>query len=174
MTTTDDPGRACASGSSSYTLPPRAALSLWRLNAVVVALTGAFALAGAGSLLLPRWFAAVPSWPGWAGAGIVLVWSVWRWWRLRAVWEATGYSLTEDEVLVRSGLFFRTHCALPFGRIQTIEVDSGPLQRRFGLATVTVSTGAFQSVSVEDIGAEEAERIRDLLTRLATERQVAL
>lgn len=140
----------------------------------MVALAGVPALAGTGSFLLPRFFAAVPSWAGWAGAGVVLAWSVWRWWRLRAVWEATGYSLTEDEVLVRGGLFFRTQCALPFGRIQTIEVGSGPLQRRFGLATVTVSTGAYQSVSVEDIEAEEAERIRDLLTRLATERQVAL
>lgn len=168
------PGPARSPRTASYTSLPHTALSLWRLTAVVCTFGGALVLAGVGALLLPRLFTAVPAWPGWTGAGVVVAWGVWRWWRLRAVWEHTGYNLTQDEVLVRGGLFFHYQCALPFGRIQTIEVASGPLQRRFGLATVTVATGAYQSVSVEDIEAGEAERIRDLLTLIATERQVAL
>ncbi|MFE2640160.1 PH domain-containing protein [Streptomyces scopuliridis] len=168
------PGPARLPGSASYTSLPRTALSLWRLALVVGTFGAALVLAGVGALLLPRLFTAVPAWPGWTGAGAVVAWGVWRWWQLRAVWEITGYNLTQDEVLVRSGLFFRYQYALPFARIQTIEVASGPLQRRFGLATVTVATGAYQSVDVKDIEAGEAERIRDLLTLLATERQVAL
>ncbi|GLF98260.1 PH domain-containing protein [Streptomyces yaizuensis] len=149
-------------------------MSLWRLTVALSTLAAALLAAGIFGLLVPQLFTAVPSWTGWTGAGVLLAWGAGTWLRLRTAWLHSGYNLTQDEVLVMGGVLFRRQVALPYGRIQTIEVGSGPLQRRFGLATVTVATGAYHRAKVADIETAEAERIRNVLTPLASERQVAL
>ncbi len=63
---------------------------------------------------------------------------------------------------------------LPFGRIQAVEVHSGPWQRHYGLASVTVATGSYHRVAVHDVDRAAAESIRDNLTAAARENQVAL
>jgi membrane protein YdbS with pleckstrin-like domain len=52
-------------------------------------------------------------------------------------WEAT-----EDAVYVRSGWLWQEWRAAPLSRVQTVDLVRGPLQQRFGLATVTVTTAS--------------------------------
>ena len=51
-----------------------------------------------------------------------------------------AYALREQDIAYRSGLVFRKTVLLPFNRVQHMEVTSGPLQRRFGLASLKFFT----------------------------------
>lgn len=78
-------------------------------------------------------------------------------------YRSWGYEATEDELHVRSGLWTRARVAVPFGRVQHIDVTQGPLQRAFGLATLVLHTAGTRSNAVPLPGLEvqEAERLRD-------------
>src|SRR5699024_10278208 len=51
-----------------------------------------------------------------------------------------GWSEQDDDLLIRSGAIFRSVHAVPYGRLQFVTVDQGPLQRKFDLADVTITT----------------------------------
>ncbi|MEV4441709.1 PH domain-containing protein [Streptomyces sp. NPDC049577] len=59
-------------------------------------------------------------------------------WRARVhAWE-----LGESAVYAQSGWFWRKRRIAPLSRVQTVDTRQGPLQRRYGLATVTVTTAS--------------------------------
>jgi membrane protein YdbS with pleckstrin-like domain len=59
-----------------------------------------------------------------------------------------GVALREFDIAYRSGLYWRKTVIVPFNRIQHVEVSSGPLQRKFGLATVKLFTAGGSSVDL--------------------------
>ena len=77
--------------------------------------------------------------------------------------KARGWALREHDVAYRSGLVWRKTIILPFTRVQHAEVTSGPLQRRFGLATLKFYTAGGSSVDLKISGlkAPRARTLRD-------------
>ena len=75
---------------------------------------------------------------------------------------AKGVALREFDVAYRSGLFWRKTVIVAFNRVQHVEVSSGPLQRKFGLATVKFFTAGGSSVDlkVDGLSTERAEQMR--------------
>ncbi|MCP5395594.1 MAG: PH domain-containing protein [Sphingomonadaceae bacterium] len=63
-------------------------------------------------------------------------------------YHARGYQMGEDRLRVVKGLLFRSDTVVPFGRVQHIDVDQGPLERAYGLATLTVHTAGTHNASV--------------------------
>jgi hypothetical protein len=51
-----------------------------------------------------------------------------------------GYDMGVDRIRIVRGYMFYHDTIVPFGRIQHIDVDQGPIDRRYGLATLTVHT----------------------------------
>lgn len=51
-----------------------------------------------------------------------------------------GYDMGSDRLRIVRGYMFYRDTVVPFGRIQHIDVDQGPIDRRFDLATLTVHT----------------------------------
>ncbi|MGW3308170.1 PH domain-containing protein [Streptomyces sp. NPDC001073] len=96
---------------------------------------------------------------------------VWRWNRIRAAWRFRGYHLGDEELYVRTGLMFRKFVVLAYARIQEVNVSSGPLQRRFRLATLTISSAAGKD-TIEDIDPQTAQDLRNQLTEFARERRL--
>ena len=81
-----------------------------------------------------------------------------------------GYALREHDIAYRSGMFWRKQVLLPFNRVQHVEVASGPLQRRFDLATLKFYTAGGSSVdlAIGGLMSAEAERLRTyILSRSA-------
>ena len=76
-----------------------------------------------------------------------------------------GYALRQHDIIYRTGLVFRKTIALPFNRVQHIEVASGPLQRRFGLASLKFFTagGAGVDLRMDGLAAADAERLREFI-----------
>jgi membrane protein YdbS with pleckstrin-like domain len=82
-------------------------------------------------------------------------------------WRSWGYVEREDDLYITRGVLFRSLVAVPYGRMQLVEVASGPLERAFGLATVTLKTASAETnASIPGLTPDEATRLRDRLTEL--------
>lgn len=75
-----------------------------------------------------------------------------------------GWSEQPDDLMIRSGAIFRTYEAVPYGRLQFVNVKQGPLQRAFDIADVTV-TSAGATATIAGLPTKEATRLRDDLTQ---------
>jgi hypothetical protein len=89
--------------------------------------------------------------------------------------HAWGYLEREDDLVVRRGVLVRRTSVVPYGRMQYVDVTAGPLDRRLGLATVTLHTAAAATdAHVPGLLADEAARLRDRLAALGEARQAGL
>lgn len=94
---------------------------------------------------------------------------------VRRRFNAWGYAERAEDLLVRRGVMVRRLSVVPYGRMQFVDVVAGPLERRWGLATVRLHTAAAASdARVPGLPAEEAERLRDLLAMLGESRAAGL
>lgn len=70
---------------------------------------------------------------------------------------------------------FNSMTAVPYGRMQTVSMHRGPIDRMLGLASLRMSTAsAGASVSIPGLPLAEAERLRDHLIRVAETRRAGL
>lgn len=117
--------------------------------------------------------AALVSTPAWA---TVVLWAVvvvlvgvaaWTWsWAARNQ-RSWGYAENEDDLLVTGGVMFRRLVAVPYGRMQYVDVSAGPLARALGIATVTLHTASTETAAdIPGVPADEARRLRNRLTEL--------
>jgi putative membrane protein len=88
-----------------------------------------------------------------AAVGPVLAWSDWR---------TQGWWLSERHVVARRGVWPRETWVLPRGKIQSVHLQQGPLQRWHGLAAVEV-WAAGTRVVLPDLDAPEARRLFETL-----------
>lgn len=98
-----------------------------------------------------------------------------RWVVLGRNYRSWGYVERDEDLYVTNGVLFRTLIAVPYGRMQLVEVQSGPLQRAFGVATVTLKTASpATDAAIPGLEPAEATRLRDRLTELAETRDSGL
>lgn len=89
--------------------------------------------------------------------------------------RAIGYQLREDDLLFRRGILFERVVAVPYGRLQLVDVTRGPLLRSLGLATLKfVTASAATGVNLPGLPEAEAEVLRDRLVELAETRRSGL
>lgn len=74
-----------------------------------------------------------------------------------------GYGEGEDELAIRRGMWVRVRTIVPFGRVQHIDVAQGPIERRYGLATLILHTAGTRGAAVPLPGLDHglAEAMRD-------------
>jgi membrane protein YdbS with pleckstrin-like domain len=84
-------------------------------------------------------------------------------------YEKAGVALRERDILYKSGIFFHDVEAVPFNRIQHCELSQGPLERYFGLSSVSVFTagGSSSDVVIEGLSREKAIRLKNYILRNA-------
>lgn len=91
----------------------------------------------------------------------------WGWWLIGRSVRRWGYAETENELWITRGALVRRLVVVPYGRMQFVDVQSGPLDRWLGIATVQLHTASPGTTAViPGLPAEEAARMRDRLTRL--------
>ncbi|WP_107984305.1 PH domain-containing protein [Rhodococcus sp. OK519] len=85
-------------------------------------------------------------------------------WRYRVHrWE-----ISADAVYTRTGWFNQERRIAPITRIQTVDTERGPLDRLFGLATVTVTTASSAgAVKITALDLDVADRTVEQLTAIA-------
>lgn len=80
-------------------------------------------------------------------------------------YQRTSYRVDEMGLEIRRGVIWRHQLSVPIGRVQHADVSQGPLQRMFGIATLTVHTAGTQnsSVPLEGLSHDLAIQLRDLI-----------
>ncbi len=86
-------------------------------------------------------------------AASVLVWPV-------IAVPRRGYVVREKDVLYKTGVLWRSVKAVPFNRVQHTKIDSGLLDRHFGLANLSVFPAGAGGHKIRGLGADTAERLR--------------
>ena len=76
------------------------------------------------------------------------------------------YRLFDKNLTFRSGVLVHTEVVVPFSRIQHVEIDEGPLERFFGLATLSIYTAgdSGKDLKINGLEVEKAQEIKDFVT----------
>lgn len=100
---------------------------------------------------------------GWALLALLCAW-----WSLRRplrLYRSWGYRLDDRVLETRHGVLWQHTRLLPLARLQHVDIKRGPLERRFGLASLVLHTAGTHAASTEipGLAADEAVRLRDHL-----------
>jgi uncharacterized protein len=89
--------------------------------------------------------------------------------------RSIGYRLRDDDLLFRRGIMFQRFVSVPYGRMQLIDINRGPVSRVLGLADLKfVTAAASTGVMVPGLPEPEAAELRDRLVELAESRRAGL
>ncbi|MGH9766757.1 MAG: PH domain-containing protein [Blastocatellia bacterium] len=157
--------------------PPSPTVGFQPLDSRVISLWRVSGLIGFGMMLLSLLVVVL-------AAGIAnprfLVWLMIAWLVLVAlsVWfclwypprsyAAWGYRIDAKVLETRNGRVFQRAQLLPLSRLQHVDIERGPLERMFGLASLVLHTAGTHSANIRIPGLEagEATRLRDHLIEI--------
>jgi hypothetical protein len=89
--------------------------------------------------------------------------------------RSVGYQLRRDDLVFRRGILWQRMVAVPYGRMQLVDITHGPLDRGFGIAQLKVVTAAAATgVVLPGLRQEAAEQLRDTLIEVAETRRTGL
>jgi hypothetical protein len=100
---------------------------------------------------------------GWVVVTVLLAWLAQVWPEVE--YKRFSYALGPDRLEIRRGVLWRTLTSVPKSRVQHIDVAQGPLERRYGLATLSIYTAGteYARVDLPGLTYERAVQIRDRL-----------
>ncbi|MEO6943498.1 MAG: PH domain-containing protein [Lacisediminihabitans sp.] len=89
--------------------------------------------------------------------------------------RSIGYQLRDDDLLFRRGIMWQRFVAVPYGRMQLIDINRGPIARALGLSELKfVTAAAAAGVTLPGLRAADADELRDRLVALAESRRAGL
>ncbi|SDL94692.1 PH domain-containing protein [Microbacterium azadirachtae] len=139
---------------------------LLRLILLVVIAVGAYA---ATTLLAQPW-----PW-AWTAAGVIAVAILIELVILPRQARAIGYMLRADDIVFRRGILWQRMIAVPYGRMQLVDITRGPVDRAFGIAKLKLVTAAATTgVEIPGMTEDAAEALRDTLIDVAEMRRTGL
>jgi membrane protein YdbS with pleckstrin-like domain len=76
------------------------------------------------------------------------------------------YEVFEEEVDIQHGIFVKKRTLIPMVKVQHVDTEQGPFLKKYGLATVTLSTAAGRH-EIPALSQEVADQLRDQIAKLA-------
>ncbi len=114
-------------------------------------------------VLLEVW-AWPPLWLAVAVPAAALVLAIWRLVLIPRQVRAIGYAERDDDLLIRTGIFFQRTMAVPYGRMQYVDIAVGPVERGLGLCTLKLHTASpGTNAQIPGLPAAEGARLREQL-----------
>ena len=92
--------------------------------------------------VLLGWWRWPPLWLAITVPAAMLVLAFWRLVLIPRQVRAIGYAERDDDLLVRGGIFFQRTMAVPYGRMQYVDIAVGPRRARLGLCTLKLHTAS--------------------------------
>lgn len=92
---------------------------------------------------------------------------------IQKYYDTIFYKLTEDEIIWRRGVWFKSTGIVPYNRITNIDIIQGPISRKFGIASLKIQTAGYSAPSggygklaeLRIDGVKNFEEIRELIMR---------
>ncbi|MGH3364277.1 MAG: PH domain-containing protein [Nocardioidaceae bacterium] len=127
------------------------------------------------ALAVASWALAVSlAWTA-TGAVVLLLLAGFGWWVIGRNARAWGYAERDDDLYIKHGALFRELVAVPYGRMQFVDITAGPLEQLFGIASVRLHTASPRTnARIPGLPADEAARLRDRLTELGESQAAGL
>ncbi|MBD3690029.1 PH domain-containing protein [Nanchangia anserum] len=111
------------------------------------------------ALIWQRWYLVL-------AAAVAIVVTAWIGWLVPRQVRGIGYLVDDTDLVVASGMMFRSLTSVPMGRLQYLEIERGPLEKRWGLATLTLHTAsATTNASIPGLTNDEAVALRETLSQ---------
>ncbi len=111
----------------------------------------------------------------WIPAGVAALVLLWTLAILPRQARSIGYRLRDDDLVFRRGILWQRVVAVPYGRMQLVDITHGPLDRGFGIAQLKLVTAAAATgVTIPGLRQQAAEQLRDTLIDVAESRRTGL
>ena len=143
----------------------RRAVALWRWHGVILTLiislpglVGVAIAVGAGA----------PTFVLWPIAGVMVFVIVTQIaWYPSAAFSRWKFSVSPKDVKIQSGVVLQKQVHIPMDRVQHVDLERGPLERRFGLARLILFTAGTKAARQEIPGLDhdDANALRDQIAR---------
>lgn len=84
-------------------------------------------------------------------------------------YDSIAYTLTENEIIWRRGVWFKNTGIVPYNRITNIDITQGPISRKYGIASLSIQTAGYSGSSygklseIKILGIERFEELRDII-----------
>lgn len=155
------------SGDTWHSLSPK----LITARRLILAIFAVFVLLAAVVLA----FTPAPVWVAGIVAALAMLILIVGWpWIGRRV-RSWGYAERADDLVVGSGIWFRRIVIVPYGRLQTVDVKAGPIDRAFGLVSVQLHTAAATTdAAIPGLSPDVAAQLRDRLAAKGEQRSAGL
>lgn len=84
-------------------------------------------------------------------------------WKL---YEYKGYALREHDLLYKSGWLWKRKVAIPYNRIQHVEIRRGPIEELLRLRNLEIYTagGSSSDLSIPGLDPDQAEKLRAFIS----------
>jgi membrane protein YdbS with pleckstrin-like domain len=153
------------------TLPQAETISLqpiertyWKVLQLEWLIVSALVLIGGSTLiyfirgLQANWFMAL------AGSAWLVI-TAFSYWLIKKSFSRKAYAMRERDVLYRTGWIIRRLHICPFNRIQHCSVHAGPLERKYGLASISLFTAGSEGsdLRIPGLTEETASTIREFI-----------
>ena len=149
-----------------HQISPRYVVSQFLQNGIFLALVVVAALI-VGLVFDQHWV--------WIPAGIVTVMILITLVILPRQARAIGFMLRADDIVFRKGILWQRIIAVPYGRMQLVDITHGPLDRAFGVSQLKMVTAAATTgVQIPGLTQAAAEALRDTLIEVAETRRTGL
>lgn len=145
---------------------------LRRLRRTVLVVTAAVLL---GVLAISAVVFALPRGLVGAAALVIVLLTVFGWWVIGRNVSFWAYAERDDDLYIKHGALFRELVAVPYGRMQFVDITAGPLEQLYGIAKVQLHTASPRTdARIPGLPADEAARLRDRLTELGESQAAGL
>ena len=131
-----------------------------------------WALIVIGGLLWAQW--KYGGWWVW-GAVVCGVFFIWKYFLIPFQVRNLAWLETDNELILSQGKMWHTLTVIPYGRIQFVDVNTGPVMRALGLKKLVVNTASVSSATtLPGLLAADADALRDRLVVKAREQMSGL
>jgi len=97
----------------------------------------------------------------WLGTVALLLAGAWAAWLVSRQVSAISWVELDEEIVIRKGRMYRSLVSVPYGRLQYVDIQSGPLARGHGIASCEIHTASPESGgSIPGLPVAEAEALR--------------
>lgn len=105
--------------------------------------------------------------PGWIALFIfIITFLLFTWVIPQLKYKRFQYELFDDELEIQSGYVFMSNVLVPMVRVQHVELESGPLMRKYDLASVSIVTAA-TTHRISGLKQREAQQLKRRIGLLA-------
>ena len=108
-------------------------------------------------------------WPVWILQLVIVLYVSFIMWYLFLLpyltWKNWRYDVLDEQIELKYGVWVKKRTLIPMNRVQHVDMEQGPLMKKYQLAAVTISTAATTHV-IPGLYLDEANKLRNQIVNL--------